>query len=1080
VIVSRGDEMTDGRLVKARFPAFVLVFIAAASGCGDKPFPFDTGGGDLPADISPEVAISDLAIRFTTPAPESRPVVSGIYQVVFDYSDPEGKPATLTAGFYKHPEIQPYVIQADGPGTYSINVDTTLVEDGNRSVEIIALSSDGRTVSKNGKILVDNNRPEIEILEPTPAAGAGFVDDLSFRVRVTDSGSKVHFVRVTIGQFTWEWIPQDGEPAAEVDTRIVEDAAKGIYIDVVVPTEGWRGADLVMKVVARDGVAGRDAVVEHPLVFVERPGLDGGERVFLPLVENDALESVEGIRLGPADDGDWAVLGRVRKKVGYELVLFQRSTPGHAVQVGTVLAEECQIHKIFDMNIDGMDDILAWCGLGASRRIVVFLQGADRAFVAADSYPTEHMVKDLAAGDLNRDTFPDIAFVSDVQPLWTGIMLSITDQYGDFLGYGPPSFYSGAVRPTHVAIGRFSDDQNNAVVVGASGSGLVTAYPIDESGVPSMGENSSLDPDNLLIDDVSDMVAVNFGKTSQDNDALVVVDSRNVEVLGVARLRQDASRRVESVHEWPTGAMPTDIAAGDIDVDGAPDIAVLCGGSNMVDVFMGVREGGYYEPVSDGRPLLVGSATDVTLADMDFDGYLDVVALTGKREMKVVYYRKSAAGGWMAGSRQALVPAAPISLAVGHFVEPLSGTRAGFLDAAVLYMLPDNRGPALTVASAEAVSGQPVSFAGELLLSPKYPTGLVAGNFDIDLNGGGATSLTRLDDLIVTSDDTISPQNPHTAWAILFQEAGHNSAVAQTVGIFVDKSPMYAAVGDFDPGVGGKAAMDVAFMWHLLDGEYRNWLVQPMLGAGDGTFSNISEQAGLLGAVPVGELNRPFGLKAFAMRRSLKRYLEEDPSSPDLMVLNKLTRDVTILLSMGFGMFRPKELGSLDHAVGGQPVDIAAGYLRTRLDDNLDEAEADSRLPDLVTLLTRHVLVSYSLDKSAQDVAGSEVAFEAPVALESPAKAPVATAIVDINVDGIADILVLDGFSSSLVVFPGLGQRRFAPPYVYPVGTDPIAMVVADVDDDGCPDVVTADRKGRTISTLHNRTLACPGQEVRP
>ncbi|HOC98758.1 MAG TPA: hypothetical protein PKH54_02360, partial [Myxococcota bacterium] len=43
-----------------------------------------------------------------------------------------------------------------------------------------------------------------------------------------------------------------------------------------------------------------------------------------------------------------------------------------------------------------------------------------------------------------------------------------------------------------------------------------------------------------------------------------------------------------------------------------------------------------------------------------------------------------------------------------------------------------------------------------------------------------------------------------------------------------------------------------------------------------------------------------------------------------------------------------------------------------------------------------------------------------------------------------------------------------------------IAMVVADVDDDGCPDVVTADRKGRTISTLHNRTLACPGQEVRP
>ncbi len=1064
-----------------------------AGGCFDEPFPFDTGSADagdtgtLSDAFTGDTPNTAQQITYLSPDPAERPIIFGLYEVVFRYDDEAGRPATISVSYVRQSEIPPTILNVDAPGEYSIKMDTSKLVDGNESFLITAVSDDGRKVARKGKVLLDNNRPAIEILDPTPPEGAGFVDDLSIRVRVTDSGSLVHAVQISVGDFAWSWPADDpgaagGDattsvewPAAEVDTRTVIDENAVTFQDLVIPTEAWRGGDVVLTVTASDGVVERDSVATLPLTFVEKPGLDSGETIDLDLPADTYIDDIEGIRLGPAEDGDWALMAAIRDRSGYRIDLFQMSTPGRLLRLSTVISDTCPLHRIVDMNLDGMDDILAWCGSGDSRRIVVLEQTVDRLFVETKTLRTAYMVKDIAAGNLNDDGVPDIAFVSNVEPLWTGIMLSTVDGYGDFAGYAAPSFYSGAVKPDHVAIGRFSDEEHGAVIVGATGSSTLTAYPVDESGVPSMGENSSLTPDDLAIDDVSVMASVNFAHRGGAHDSLVVADARNIPAMGVARLRQDDSRRVESVREWAIGYGASDIAIGDINADGSPDAAILCTGSHMVAVFPANPNGDFTRPLSEPEIILVGPATGITLVDMDMDGYLDIVLMMGNRQMKVIYRRQESTTGWFDASHQAIVPGAPMSVATGHFVKPLSGEGANFLDAAALYLYP-NGFNVIAVYSSDPAVRQPTLPVGSVGLDVNSAIALRPGNFDVDLAVGGGTYLTRPDDLIVTTSETQSELKPAAARLVLFQEDTHSTLASRILNIKSGDAPMFAAVGEFDLGAGPTAAMDVAFLTREKNGDSMDRLIRVMLGNLEGKFSTTSEQAGPLKPLSIGMIMEPGQMKAYPLRRTLKRYLAGTLSQPDLMVINNRTKDVTLYLGMGFGLYKAREKGSHDFSPGGPPLDVSAGYLRGRIDDELDDEVAANQLPDLVTLINTHAVVDFSKDRKFLTATGEDVAFESPLALPVSGRGPVAVDVADMNMDGMYDIVVLDTETSTIEVFPNLGQRRFATPYVYSAGKKPVAMSIADVDGDGCPDVVTADREGWTLSTVHNATKACRDQ----
>lgn len=101
---------------------------------------------------------------------------------------------------------------------------------------------------------------------------------------------------------------------------------------------------------------------------------------------------------------------------------------------------------------------------------------------------------------------------------------------------------------------------------------------------------------------------------------------------------------------------------------------------------------------------------------------------------------------------------------------------------------------------------------------------------------------------------------------------------------------------------------------------------------------------------------------------------------------------------------------------------------------------------------------------------------------------PVSLAVADVNGDGKLDLLTADYNASKLVVFQGDGSGHFTLQANSPstgVDTQPVSMVVVDINGDGKPDVLTTNDGSSALSILLNTTgsplptrAALPGSRV--
>ena len=425
--------------------ALAVVLISGMAGCGGNGDP----GIDAGSDAGPEDTAVDKSqsITFINPDPESRKLINGKFKAEFNYQDALGLSATLSVGFVKQPGFVPIVIEAKKPGNYSVELDTTLVPEGNRSIEVTAVASDQRTVSARGKVLVDNMLPLISFLEPMPESGSNFMGDLVLRVKVQDDGNKVHSVKITAGDFSWDWPPEEGTTSDVVDTRVTT-TVDGVetHTDLVIPTLGWEGGNVTVKVVADDGVPGHKTEMTSVVTFVETPGFVGGEN--LPLPTGSSGTMIAGIRTGPADDGIWGVA-----VAGLDgISLYRRSGASVLEKVAAITTEGCTKFAVAMMDQDDYDDVVAFCGSAETRRIAVIRQNEDLTFSELVSIPIEFDVINLTTGRLNGDDFRDIAFTTTDDTFSTGIILSTSTALGDLDSWASAGVYSGAISAGHLMV----------------------------------------------------------------------------------------------------------------------------------------------------------------------------------------------------------------------------------------------------------------------------------------------------------------------------------------------------------------------------------------------------------------------------------------------------------------------------------------------------------------------------------------------------------------------------------------------------------------------------------------------------
>ncbi|WP_162136355.1 FG-GAP-like repeat-containing protein, partial [Zavarzinella formosa] len=88
---------------------------------------------------------------------------------------------------------------------------------------------------------------------------------------------------------------------------------------------------------------------------------------------------------------------------------------------------------------------------------------------------------------------------------------------------------------------------------------------------------------------------------------------------------------------------------------------------------------------------------------------------------------------------------------------------------------------------------------------------------------------------------------------------------------------------------------------------------------------------------------------------------------------------------------------------------------------------------------------------------------------------PDSVSVVDVNGDGKPDLVTANRDDSNVSVLLGNGDGTFAPAAYFTPGDHPYSVAIGDVNGDGKPDIVTANYGSGNVSVLLNRTLVQTG-----
>ena len=315
---------------------------------------------------------------------------------------------------------------------------------------------------------------------------------------------------------------------------------------------------------------------------------------------------------------------------------------------------------------------------------------------------------------------------------------------------------------------------------------------------------------------------------------------------------------------FAVGELPTSVAIGDLDEDGAADdLAVTNQNNNNVSVLLGDGSGSF----SAQATFAVGGApTPVAVGDLDGDGFTDDLAVPNVFDNNVSVLLGDGSGGFSAQTIFA-VGDNPYSVAIGD----LDGDGSSD-DLAVANILADNVSVLLGNGSG-GFSTQTAFAVGD------FPTSVAIG----DLDGDGSSN-----DLAIANriDQNVS--------VLLGDGSGGFSAQATFA---VGDNPYSVAIGDLD----GDGFTDDLAVANRNDDN-----VSVLLGDGSGSFSTQTTFA--MGddpfSVAIGDL-------------------DGDGSSDDLVVTNRGSNNVSVRLGDDSGGFSAQTTFS----VGSGPSSVAIGDL---------------------------------------------------------------------------------------------------------------------------------------------------------
>jgi hypothetical protein len=264
--------------------------------------------------------------------------------------------------------------------------------------------------------------------------------------------------------------------------------------------------------------------------------------------------------------------------------------------------------QVVDMNGDRLNDVVAGTAVDTSGQSVVVRTASSSGSFPPDAANTtslavdpEFPVQAVAVADFDGIDGPDIAALAS----------NATGTLQIFLQPGP--------MPTPTPAGL---SFTSGPTLEAGGFAADMAVAVDDPGTGTL----DFDGDQARVPDIALVVTRGQG-AAQQGKLLVYLGSRNG---GSVSFQQSA--------EVDAGINPTALALGRLDSDDNLDVVVADGTENVIRFFLGDGRGGL---VQAGEPRPTGpEPNDVLLADVDFDGSLDVIT-TNRRDGSISIFLSS-------------------------------------------------------------------------------------------------------------------------------------------------------------------------------------------------------------------------------------------------------------------------------------------------------------------------------------------------------------------------------------------------------------------------------------------------------
>ncbi len=726
--------------------------------------------------------------------------------------------------------------------------------------------------------------------------------------------------------------------------------------------------------------------------------------------------------------------------------------PGFAGPSGVAVA---------DLNGDGVPDLIYADYVSAN--VAVRLGNGDGSFGPEETYPTGVGAHAVSVADVNGDGKPDLVVVNAVgddvsvllgngdgtlQPEKTykvglnpyslavadfngdGVPDIVTSNRGDntvsvLLGNGDGTFEPQETFPTGktprwVAVGDLTGNGQVDIVTANLGDDTASVLLGNGDGTFSFGTQQSvpappLAPFQVVVADVNgdgipDIITAN----RPDNSVSVLLGNR------------DGSFQTKQT--YATDRSPFSVAVADVNGDGIPDIVTANYDGADVSVLLGKGDG-TFQPYFN---LPAGSDPyDVKVADLAGDGKADIV-VTNKNDNTV--------GVLMGNGHGTFQPMVTYPVASGPYEVVVSDlTGNGIPDLVVSHF-------SATVVDVLMGNGDGTFQATREFPVGSRPYGLAVA----DVNGDGKpdiiTSNYRDNDVSVLmneGDGEFAPPQIYQAGKapnevqvadlngdgipdIVTANYGSDSVsvlLGNGNGTFRPQQTFLAGTGPASVAVADLTGNDKL---DLVVGNRNADTVTVLMGNGDGTFQS---------PIPFGAGKDTYSVAVADLTGDGKL---------DVLTTNELQDTVTVHLGNGDGTFQPAQIVS----VGPGPTSVAVGDLN-----------GDGR-PDLVTTNSNGDSISVLLGNGDGTFSVNQT-----IAVGS---SPRDVVVADLTGDGVPDLVVANYNSDTVSVLLGKGDGTFEPQEVFPVGEKPYSVAVADLNGDGRPDVIVANSASDTVSVLMN------------